>query len=105
MTDFIFTSVDTEALGESRRWIDDRIRDLDSALKILHNEVLPTLQACWEGEAKNRFEQRFLAFEAELKEWLQAQRSLNRQLLLAESTYERADAVARNATQSIPLGG
>jgi len=78
----------------------DSMRDI---WNMLNNNVLGTLETCWQGEAKDLFSQQFSSFSVSLKKLIDGYDELNSELQAAGNVYQGANDMVLTTINKMPL--
>jgi len=102
MPNFELTDVDSKLVGDIAVNIDDYISALQSVYKTIESGVMPNLTPCWQGKAKENFEQKLTTFALELSKLIKGYSDLNWQLRKAGTAYGEADDSVRQVIAKLP---
>jgi WXG100 family type VII secretion target len=102
MPNFKETEVDTERLNNAAAAIDNLISELQKIDATVGRNVLPNLNECWQGQAKDVFVEKFTPFATELSSLIKSHVELNEQLANAAIEYEKADTTAKTTVAKLP---
>ena len=102
MPDHKKTDTDSEQISDAAVSIDSCISGLQSICKTADNSVMPKLIPCWQGQAKDSFEEKFILFILELTNLTAGYDELNEQLKKAAAAYAKADESVLQITAGLP---
>jgi len=102
MPDFKLTDVDSQQIENTASNLDNDIKELLSVCSIVKHDVMANLNFCWQGQAKQSFEQQFNLFTANLVKLVDGYKELNEHLKKAGNTYSKADESVRQLVEKLP---
>jgi WXG100 family type VII secretion target len=102
MPNFTSTDVDSKVVSDAAASIDNFINELQSIAKAIESGIMPSLNPYWQGQARDRFEQKINSCSIDLSSLVAGYRELNEQLKKAGTEYNRADGSVRQIVANLP---
>jgi len=102
MPNFISTDVDSQRVIEAAYKNDEYMDEYQRIFNELANNIMPSLDPYWEGQAKSGFEQRFAAFTQKFRDLMVEYATLNYNLGITGEEYRDADSITKQIIAGLP---
>ena len=102
MPDFRFTNVDSKLVSDAATSIDNYINELQSITIAIESGIMPSLNPHWQGQARDRFEQKITSSSLDLKSLVDGYKELNDQIKKAGASYTKADNAVIQIVAKLP---
>jgi len=97
-----YTDVDADRVLSVKGQIDNDVSGMSRTSDVFKSQVLSTLDACWQGQAKESFAVQFNAFSTAFDIFVKTCGELNGQLENAAKGYNSADGDVRSLVNNLP---
>jgi len=102
MPNFISTDVDSQKVIEAAYKTEEYMDEYQRIYNELANNIMPSLDPYWEGQAKSGFEQRFATFTQKFRDLMIEYMTLNFNLGIVGEDYRGADAITKQIITGLP---